>query len=84
MLRILRKYGRDYLSGEELKTYFDRYAFQYYRFLGKSLLGGRDEHFGGITRRSWIKLVLALVALVWFGERFPTWEAALCSHGALL
>jgi glycosyltransferase involved in cell wall biosynthesis len=45
MLWILRNYGQDYLSPEELKRYRDSYVSEYYRFLGKSLLMGRDEKF---------------------------------------
>jgi glycosyltransferase involved in cell wall biosynthesis len=45
MLHLLVAYGPHYLTGEELEDRLDHHLSEYYRFLGKSLLLGRDEKF---------------------------------------
>jgi glycosyltransferase involved in cell wall biosynthesis len=45
MLRVLRTYGRFYLTEQELAEHFDGVLRGYYEFLGKSVLMGRDGQF---------------------------------------
>jgi glycosyltransferase involved in cell wall biosynthesis len=45
MLHILMTYGPDYLCPEEFKACRQKHLSQYYGFLGKSLLFGRDKNF---------------------------------------
>jgi glycosyltransferase involved in cell wall biosynthesis len=45
MLHTLITYGPDYLSREEFEAELDRLLCGYYRFLGKSLIIGRDKMF---------------------------------------
>lgn len=45
MLRLLLSHGPDYLSAEELETLLQRHVSMYYRYLGRSLLRGRNREF---------------------------------------
>lgn len=45
MLQILNAHGRDYLSAEEFQTRREQALADYYSFLAKSLLKGRDQKF---------------------------------------
>jgi glycosyltransferase involved in cell wall biosynthesis len=45
MLHLLATYGTHYLSHEELEDRLDSHLSEYYSFLGKSLLLGRDKKF---------------------------------------
>jgi glycosyltransferase involved in cell wall biosynthesis len=50
-LHILKMYGQDYLTGEEFEGCMNGHMAQYYRFLGKSLLLGRDKEFWDYHKR---------------------------------
>ncbi len=45
MLHILITYGPDYLTSDELDRRLNSHLNDYYRFLGKSVLLGRDKQF---------------------------------------
>lgn len=45
MLQLLVRHAPDYLTPEERGTLLARHVREYYRFLGKSLMLGRDEEF---------------------------------------
>jgi glycosyltransferase involved in cell wall biosynthesis len=45
MLHLLLTYGPVYLTHDELDMSLDRHLSEYYRFLGKSLMLGRDKRF---------------------------------------
>jgi hypothetical protein len=51
MLRILQAQGSHYLTSQELDAYLRRHIDGYYRFLGKSLLRGRDRAFWDYHRK---------------------------------
>ena len=56
MLHILVTHGPHYLNREELEAYTDRYLSGYYRFLGKSLVLGRDKNFWEYHKRQLAEL----------------------------
>jgi hypothetical protein len=45
MLQTLVRYGQDYLSREEFDACLEQHVSAYYRFLGKSVVFGRDKAF---------------------------------------
>jgi glycosyltransferase involved in cell wall biosynthesis len=45
MLQLLVTHGSDYLTREECGACLGRHLAEYYRFLGKSVMSGRDKHF---------------------------------------
>jgi glycosyltransferase involved in cell wall biosynthesis len=45
MLHILLTHGPDYLTSEELHARLDRHLSEYYKFLGQSVVLGRDKKF---------------------------------------
>jgi glycosyltransferase involved in cell wall biosynthesis len=45
MLQLLHKYALDYLTREESEACLTRHLAEYYKFLGKSLILGRDKQF---------------------------------------
>jgi glycosyltransferase involved in cell wall biosynthesis len=45
LLKTLLRHGPDYLSPDEFETELDRLLSEYYRYLGTSLLIGRDKRF---------------------------------------
>lgn len=51
-LYLLKKYGPVYLPHEEWTRRFEEKMRGYYRFLGKSLLGGRDRRFWQYHRKA--------------------------------
>jgi hypothetical protein len=51
MLRVLAKHGSDYLSSMEYEDRMSRHLSEYYAFLGKSVLVGRDRDFWNYHRR---------------------------------
>lgn len=42
-LQLLKRYGPDYLSSEESESLLKRHWLEYYRYLGKNLVLGRDK-----------------------------------------
>jgi len=52
MLHILETYGRDYLATEEWERLSHQYLCEYYRFLGKHAVLGRDEKFWAYHRNN--------------------------------
>jgi glycosyltransferase involved in cell wall biosynthesis len=50
-LHILRIYGQDYLTVKEFEACMSGHMAQYYRFLGKSVLLGRDKEFWDYHKR---------------------------------
>jgi glycosyltransferase involved in cell wall biosynthesis len=50
MLQLLVKHAPDYLTREERDALLVRHVREYYRFLGKSLMLGRDEEFWNYHR----------------------------------
>jgi glycosyltransferase involved in cell wall biosynthesis len=51
MLHLLVSYGPYYLTQEELEASLNRHLSAYYRFLGKSLILGRDKMFWDYQKR---------------------------------
>jgi len=51
MLRTLLAHGRDYLSDNEFDACFHHHLSEYYAFLGKSLIFGRDNAFWEYHKR---------------------------------
>ena len=50
-LYLLVTYGPEYLTHDELKVSLDQHLSAYYRFLGKSLMLGRDKRFWDYHRK---------------------------------
>jgi glycosyltransferase involved in cell wall biosynthesis len=61
MLQLLVTHGLDYLTRDELEDLLQRHISQYYRFLGKSLLLGREKKLDYHKR----KLIEAGVGFSW-------------------
>jgi glycosyltransferase involved in cell wall biosynthesis len=59
MLRLLVTHGPDCLTREELKARLEQHLSEYYRFLGKSLLRGRDKKFWGYHKRGFAEMGIA-------------------------
>jgi glycosyltransferase involved in cell wall biosynthesis len=73
-LHLLVTYGPEYLTHDELEVCLDRHLSEYYRFLGKSLLLGRDKRFWDYHKRqltevgvgfSWARLARGTLATLW-------------------
>ena len=74
MLHLLVTYGPHYLTRDELEDRLDRHVSEYYRFLGKSLLLGREKRFWDYHRRnlteagvgfSYFRLAKGTLATLW-------------------
>jgi glycosyltransferase involved in cell wall biosynthesis len=52
ILHLLLTYGPEYLTHDELEVCLDRHLSQYYKFLGKSLLLGRDKEFWDFHKKT--------------------------------
>jgi len=55
MLHVLRKYGADYLTPEELEGRLARHVGEYYRSLGKTAMLGCDKRFWEFHKREMAK-----------------------------
>ena len=73
-LHVLVTYGPEYLTHDELAVCLDRHLSEYYRFLGKSLLLGRNKRFWDYHKRqlteadvsfSWTRLARGTLATLW-------------------
>jgi hypothetical protein len=73
-LHLLVTYGPEYLTHDELEVCLDRHLSEYYRFLGKSLMLGRDKRFWDYHKRqltemgvgfSWARLARGALATLW-------------------
>ena len=73
-LHVLLTYGRDFLSCEELEACLKRHISEYYRFLGKSLILGREGQLWEYHKRqlaqagvgfSWLRLTMGTMATLY-------------------